>query len=158
MKQLSHFPLRWPAVFILGAALVTPCLAQVYQWKDAKGHTVISDSPPPGKVHQVQTVENSGGTTAEADAPPEKTVADQKTAYEERQKAAKDKADKEAKEKQTAADKKENCERAKRYLATLQSGVPLSSYDKDGKQQLIDDTQRQSELERARKSVDGWCH
>jgi len=143
---------------MLGAALVTPCLAQVYQWKDAKGHTVISDSPPPGKVRQAQTIEDGSGTSDEADAAPEKTVADQKKAYEERQKAAKDKADKDAKEQQTAADKKENCERAKHYLATLQSGTPLSSYDKNGKPQLIDDEQRQNELERANKSVASWCH
>ena len=46
-------------------ALALPALAgEVYQWKDAKGVTHYSDSPPPNQKHKARTISVHGASTA----------------------------------------------------------------------------------------------
>ena len=61
MRALSTASLLTCTVALLLAAASTPAFAQkVYQWKDAKGVTHYSDSPPPGQQYQDRRVDNRG--------------------------------------------------------------------------------------------------
>ena len=61
MRALSTASLLTCTVALLLAAASTPAFAQkVYQWKDAKGVTHYSDSPPPSQQYQDRRIDNRG--------------------------------------------------------------------------------------------------
>ena len=150
------------------AVLLTPLHAQVYQWKDSAGRTVVSDTPPPGPAAKDARVigerrsvvrgEKQGEPAPEdkqAQAP--KTTAEKDLEFKKRQQEAREKADKEAKEQKAEANRKENCERARRNLAALESKQPMATLDEKGERKLMDDSQRQQEMERARQFMAESC-
>jgi hypothetical protein len=129
--------------------------AQIYQWKDENGKTVISDKPPIGKVRQTKKIETEAPAPSAA---PQKTTADLEMDFRKRQQESQDKADKAQKEQKAAADKKENCERARRYLQTLESGERLAMRDDKGERYFMEDAQREQETAKARQAVQSACH
>jgi len=49
------------AAGLFAASLAAPAVAgEVYQWKDAKGVTQYSSTPPPKGVYKVRTINNAG--------------------------------------------------------------------------------------------------
>ena len=66
MRRPARFALRVLPLALLLSPAVLPA-AQVYTWKDAKGVTHYSDSPPPGGKATARPV--SGRTAAPAPAP-----------------------------------------------------------------------------------------
>ncbi|HYM87154.1 MAG TPA: DUF4124 domain-containing protein [Pseudoxanthomonas sp.] len=62
MRALSTSPLLIrTCTLLLLASACTPAFAQkVYQWKDAKGVTHYSDSPPPGQQVKDRRIDNRG--------------------------------------------------------------------------------------------------
>ena len=132
--------------------------AQTYQWKDSRGRTVISDTPPPGSEKAAKTA--GGNQTIPAEKAPEaaKTMADKDMDFKKRQQEAKAKAEKDAKDQAVANDKRENCDRARRNLAALESSQPLAQLDENGQRKTMDDTQREQEKERARKVMADSCN
>lgn len=150
------------ALGIAACTAVVPIYAETYQWKDSNGRTVISDTPQPGVGKAVRVI---GGQmpTVSSEKPAEKTSEAPKTTaekdldFKKRQQEAREKADKDAKEQKSAADRQENCERARRNLAALESNQPMTNYDDKGERKLMDDTQRQQEIERARQFMAEFC-
>lgn len=142
---------------------LSPVSAQVYQWKDASGRTVISDTPPPGNVKPQKSLgTNVPAVTTTASAPTANPAAPKNTAekdldFKKRQLEGKEKADKLAKEEAAAAERKDNCERAKQAQTTLESGQRMSMVNAKGERTFMDDAQRQQELERARKIAADSC-
>lgn len=70
---MSSKPSRLLPGLVAGLCLVlaTPAFAaKVYQWKDAKGVTHYSDSPPPDQVIKGRNVSDKGGQEAPAVAKP----------------------------------------------------------------------------------------
>ena len=56
-------------LLLLAAGLCSSALAQnVYQWKDAKGVTHSSDSPPPGHRYETRRIDSQGPVAASASA------------------------------------------------------------------------------------------
>jgi len=153
-------------LFFFGIAACTalaPVHAETYQWKDSNGRTVISDTPQPGVGKTVRVI---GGATpvvstektaekAAVEAP--KTAAEKDLDFKKRQQDAREKADKDAKEQKAAADRQENCERARRNVAALESKQPMATYGDKGERKLMDDSQRQQEIERAIKRRAECC-
>jgi Domain of unknown function (DUF4124) len=143
------------AVAIAGTA----AHAQTYQYKDSRGRTVISDTPPPASAQGSRTV---GGTTADAaaakaaDAP--KTTAEKEMDFRKRQQEAREKADKDAKEQAAAAQKRENCERARMQASALESGRRMLVPDGKGGETLMDDSARSAEIERAQRVISEACN
>ncbi|MGE5385806.1 MAG: DUF4124 domain-containing protein [Betaproteobacteria bacterium] len=139
--------------------------AQVYQWKDANGRTIISDTPPPGNIKPQKSLGTSVPTVAtatNANAPAAKGATPQSTAekdmdFKKRQQEGKEKAEKQAKEDAAAAERKDNCDRAKQAQATLESGQRITTANAKGERAYMDDTQRQQELERVRKIAADAC-
>lgn len=155
MNKTSFIALGLAAVCLT----LSPAYSQVYQWKDANGRTVVSDTPPPGNVKPQKSAGGgaSAGSTPAASAATTKTTAEKDMDFKKRQLESKEKADKAAKEQAAAADNKENCERARTSLAALESGQRIAITDAKGERSFMEDTQRQQELERARKSVTEFC-
>ena len=61
MRALPTASLLTCTLALLLAATSSPAFAQkVYQWKDAKGVTHYSDSPPPSQQYQDRRIDNRG--------------------------------------------------------------------------------------------------
>ncbi len=158
MKPAAALVVGIVSVLALGAAH-----AQVYQWKDASGRTVISDTPPAGSAGREANVIGGqqplvkGEVAGEKPADAPKSVAEKDLEFKKRQQEAREKADKEAREQKADADRKENCERARRNLAAIESGYGVSSFDEKGERKLFDENQRKAEMDRYREFIAQTC-
>jgi hypothetical protein len=155
----SHFPLSRTTRLAFYCALVCcialPVQAQVYKWKDAQGRTVISDTPPPGAARETQAVPAAKPDPAATDS--QKSWAEKDMELKKRLQEQKDAAAKAEKEKAEAAQRAENCKRAKQQQALLESGERIAHRNLNGEREYITDQQRQDEIERARQAVQEWC-
>ena len=152
-------------IFTLGIALTVTALnagAQTYQWKDSSGRTVISDTPPPGSAKEgSRTIggkapaSNAPSAAKPAEAP--KTFAEKDMEFKKRQQEASEKADKEAKEKALAAEKRDNCDRAQKQVALLESGQRIATVDEKGERRVMEEAEKAKEMERARRAVSDSC-
>ena len=150
-------------VFLLTLLIALPVQAQVYKWKDAQGRTVISDTPQPGAGKQAPVAgrppageSGANGGEAAASAPP-KSWAEKDLEFRQRQQQNRENAEKAAKEKAEAEQRKENCQRAQIQLKEMESGQRISRMKPDGEREYLNDQQRQQEVDRARQSVQSWC-
>lgn len=153
-------------IFILGMTLtaaISPLHAQTYQWKDSNGRTIISDTPQPGAGKNARTLGGTPPATTSGEMPVEKateapkTMADKDLDFKKRQQEAKEKAEKLAKEQAASAERKENCTRAGRSLAALESNQPMATLGEKGERQAMDSEQRAQEIDRARRFVNESC-
>ena len=143
------------ALAVAALVVTTVANAQIYQWKDENGKTIISDKPPIGAARTSRTIE--------ADAPAGKapllhSTADREMEFRKRQQESKEKAEKAQKEQASSADKKDNCEKARRYLSGLESGERIAMRDDKGERYYMEDEQRQQEIVKARQSVQSSCN
>lgn len=158
MKPAAALVLGIVSAFTLGAAH-----AEIYQWKDASGRTVVSDTPPPGnagkeaKVIGTQLPVAKGEIAGEKPADAPKSLAEKDLEFKKRQQEARDKAEKEAQEQKAEAGREENCERAKRNLAAIESGYGVSAFDEKGERKLLDEAQRKQEMDRYREFIAQSC-
>ncbi|HLO63211.1 MAG TPA: DUF4124 domain-containing protein [Azonexus sp.] len=150
------------------AAAINAVYAETYQWKDSTGQTIISDTPPPANakgrralgapqpavVSEKPADKPADGAKA-SEAP--KTAAEKDMEFKKRQQEAKEKAERQAKEEAAEAEKKDNCERAKRNLTALENNQPMVTLDDKGQRKFMDTTQRDQELERARRIIAESC-
>lgn len=165
---------RQSCCLALSSALLICCglvQAQTYQWKDASGKTIISDTPPPSNVQKKRSVGvqqpklTTGSPASETDENSTEqdvnpavqpstpaTMAEKDLEFRKRQQEAKEKADKEAKEAAAARDRRDNCDRARANYRMLQSDIPVVVGDKDMSQK-----QRQQEMERTRRIMQESC-
>ncbi len=128
--------------------------AQIYQWKDESGKTVISDKPPVGVV-QPQKKYGAGGSSTSA--PAQKSLAEREMDFRKRQKDSQDLAEKTRKEETATADKQENCNNARRQLRLLESGERIALRDEKGERYFMDDAQRDQEIAKARTFLESNC-
>ena len=70
MRALSTPPLliRTLALLLLASACAPAFAQKVYQWKDARGVTHYSDSPPPGQQVKDRRIDNRGEPVVEVAA------------------------------------------------------------------------------------------
>ena len=154
-----------------------------WQWVDKAGRKVFSDRPPPAEIEEKAILKRPGGSVKptplaaeaaltgdslikpapSASAPVAKASALRLTGkdveLEARKKRAEDEesAKKKSDEEKIAKTKAENCERAKIGLATLQSGVRLTSVNAMGEREILDDVQRAAESNRTQELVGANC-
>ncbi len=161
----------------LSTAAFVPAHAQVYQWKDSTGKTVISDSPPPASIRQSRTIgtrtpssdnaekngetEKSTETTGDKPAASEPrqplTLAEKEAEFRKRQQEAKDRAERDANERAAQQARRENCEGATNNYRLLQSDTPVSQVNSRGELVTMTTNQRRQELERTRKIMQESC-
>lgn len=142
------------AIAVAVLLATTAVNAQIYEWKDENGKTVFSDQPPAGKARLQRKID------AEAPAPstaPQKTTADREMDFRKRAQESQERAAKAEKEQAAAADKKENCEKSRRYLQSLESGERIALRDDKGERYFMEDAQRQQEIAKARNTMQAAC-
>lgn len=128
--------------------------AQIYQWKDANGKTVMSDKPPIGNAQPQRKFESA--STGEAPSP-QKSVADRELEFRKRQKEARESTEKANKEQAASADKKEYCDNARRQLQALESGERIALRDDKGERYFMEDAQREQEIAKTRQGIQSNC-
>jgi uncharacterized protein DUF4124 len=180
VPKLSKLALS--AVALLGLTAAAPAAAQ-WAWKDDNGRVVYSDRPPPSSIKADKIVRQpassqtvlppsasassaSAGDDSPKPAPAtrtagtpstQKSTAEQEMEFRKRQQERAD-AEKKANEEQARnAAKASDCERSKGYLRALEEGQRVVRTDTAGNREYLDDAQRASELERARKLVQSSC-
>ena len=142
------------ALAVAALLVVTVANAEIYQWKDKNGKTIISDKPPTENVVEQKKTSSDPST---ASAATQKTAADRELEFRKRQKESQENTEKTQKEQTAATEKQENCVNARRSLATLESGERVSLRDDKGERYFMDDAQRAQEVAKARQAVEANC-
>jgi hypothetical protein len=163
------------ALFATGCALtllVTPAHAQ-WKWRDAGGRITASDLPPPASVPEMDILQRpaaparreaaaaaTAAAPAAASAPAlvaAKPAGDPE--LEKRRKAAEEDAAAKARaeEERLAAQRRENCTRARSHLATMESGQRVARMNDKGEREFLDDKARADEMRRAREVIAADC-
>lgn len=160
-----HLSLSLLAFFLLCA----DAQAQ-YIWLNENGTKQFSDRPPPSTVPSNRILKSPNKpaqeppASAPASAPadeaankPKKaeSVASKNEDFNKRRAEQAEKEKKAADDQQHAADKSKNCERARAYLQSLESGVRIASTDKNGERSFISDEQRSKELADVKRALSG---
>lgn len=176
LKQLLK-----PLILALAAGSFTIAAVAQWQWIGKDGHKVFSDRSPPADIQEKNILKRPPGSvrqaapSAEADAVATTSarptlaasaakaglpkLSGKDAELEARKKKAEedDAAKKKVEDDKVAKGKAENCERAKNGLATLQSGVRMSSTNAKGEREVLDDARRDLETRRAQEIVDSNC-
>ena len=170
--------------FCVLAFAVTTANAQ-WQWVEKDGRKIFSDRPPPAEIAEKDILKRPPGAVraaaapalvtpaadpaagakpaAAAAAPSSKASAPKLSGKDADLEAKKKKAEEEEaakkkiEEEKVAKTKAENCERAKTGLATLQSGIRMSSVNAKGEREVFDDAKRAAESKRAQEAIDASC-
>lgn len=163
---------------IAGATFALSALAQ-WQWIDKDGRKVFSDRSPPSDIQEKDILKRPGGASrmaastpgdgtalppvAAASTPASKAdmpkLSGKDAQLEARKKQAEDAeaASKKAEEEKVAAAKTENCGRAKRGVASFDSGVRIATTNANGEREIMDDKARAVETRRLQDIVAADC-
>lgn len=142
-------------VFLVLLALPAAAQAQIMKCVGAGGRVEFAASCPPGTKAQDTGIRNSPGT---APAAPQKSLSERDAEFRKRQMEQQESAKKAEEKTQQAADLKQNCDSARSYLSSLQSGARIGKIDpQTGERVFLEDSQRASEMARAQRAVDSSC-
>ncbi len=142
------------ALTVAALLAATAVNAQIYQWKDENGKTIISDKPPVGFARQPRKIEADPSV---ASSSPQKTAADRELEFRKRQKESQENTEKANKEQSASAEKKENCESIRRHLQALESGERIGMRDDKGERYFMEDAQREQEIAKVRQTMQTNC-
>jgi hypothetical protein len=161
----------------LAMSLTTAAFAQ-YVWLDEKGVKQFSDVPPPPSVPKKRILKAPGvqsqvlptqtsdvasddnnaspapaSNVAATKTPAQLTTAERNTEFQKRKM---EQAEKEKKAGEEAARKKEqaaNCEHARDYQRTLDSGIRITQIDKSGERAFMTDEQRAQAAKETKRAL-----
>jgi hypothetical protein len=163
--------MRLPVWFLVGFSLCVATLpaAAQWKWKDGRGQVVISDLPPPRDIPERDVLQKpnlvtqrpaaqltpsasapAGEALAKAKVDPELEARRKKTEGEQNERVK-------AEEQKVAAQRAENCQRAKAHMSSLESGIRLSRTNDKGEREILDDKQRADEVQRTRQIISSDC-
>ena len=162
---------QWLAV-VCALGLCSAAQAQ-WKWRDKDGRVTASDLPPPrdvadkdilarpsaAKPAPTRATPATAPASAAAKGPASPASAPLDRELEARKKAAElDKAAKlKAEEERVAAQRADNCRRARTQLSTLESGMRIARINDKGEREILDDQSRAEELRRAREITASDC-
>jgi len=154
------------AALALGLA-VSAAQAQ-WKWRDKSGQVNASDRPPPMDVPEKDILARpspdavrrpppaaapaSGSASVPQRGPLEREIEARKRAAEQEQ-SAKAKAD----EERLAAQRAENCRRARGHLSALETGQRIARVNDKGEREVLDDRGRAEETRQAREVIASDC-
>jgi hypothetical protein len=175
MSLSIRFPQRLGALFLAVAAslISTQALAQ-WQWVDSSGRKVFSDTPPPagtpdksilkrpGAAISLPSAESSTETAAApastaAPAAPKLNTADRELEAKKKQAEEAEQAKNKAEADRIAKARADNCERANRAKATMDSGIRIATTNAKGEREIMDDKARAAENKRLDEAVRSNC-
>lgn len=160
---------------VAGASFAIPALAQ-WQWIDKDGRKVYSDRSPPADIQEKNILKRPNGARMvaapvapaepETDAKPKINAnanapklsgKDPQLEAKKKQADEEEAAKKKAEEDKIAAAKADNCERAKKGLASIQSGVRMSTTNAKGEREIMDDAAKAAESKRLQGVAETSC-
>lgn len=174
-----HITFMRLALILAGSTFALSAAAQ-WQWVDKDGRKVFSDRAPPSDIAQKDIHKQPGNrgrlNAITIDQPADSPAAAPVTAASaakasapklsgkdtellarkkklEEEEAAKKRAD----EEKMAGARMDSCERAKKALATLKSGVRMSTANAQGEREFLDDNARAAETKRLQAIVESDC-
>jgi hypothetical protein len=162
--------LRAPTFCLALALLATvllPAHAQ-WKWRDKGGQITASDLPPPRDIADKDILQRPDPSTrrpatpvpaaaASAAAAPAPVAVDRD--LEARKQAAEQDTKTRAKadEMRLAAQRAENCNRARAHATALESGQRIARVNAQGEREVLDDKGRAEEMQRARQVMASEC-
>ena len=160
---------------LAGSVLTIPAHAE-WQWLDKEGRKVFSDRAPPPDVpqksilkepelksltHQQGLVAVMPATVASAPANkasmPRLSGRDVELVARKKQANMLEESKKQAEAEKLASSRAENCERAKKGQAALNSGVRIALVNTKGEREFMDDAARSVETKRLQTIADSDC-
>ncbi len=163
-------------VLALAGWVFTLSATAQWQWLDKDGRKVFSDRPPtsdvkdkdilkqpsgraPANVAPVETAATSAAPAASAAKANTPKISGKDAELQARKKKLEDAeaAKKKADEEKLALGQADNCERGKKGLASLQSGVRIATINAKGEREIMDDNIRAAESKRLQSIVDSDC-
>ncbi len=156
-------------VLLIALAFAGVAQAQIKCWTAANGKRACGDTPPPGaKVTTVRTPAPAAPATAAPDAKDAKdakgakkgplTPAERQQEYRKRQADSQKNAEMAEQERKVAQAKRDNCQRARETLRTLESGQRIARTDAKGERYFLEDAQIEQETVKARQEVQKSCN
>ncbi len=146
------------------ALLSASAIAQPYRWVDANGRVQYSDYPPAGTTNaqtvksKISTVTGTPGTSESASGKSAPlTPAEQEQGFRKRKVEAQEKAQKLAKDEETAKEKRDVCQSAQRNLAGMEATGRVTRTNDAGEREFLNDAEIAAEKERTRKIVANTC-
>lgn len=160
-------------LFASAAFAATP--GPQWQWLDKEGRKVFSDRSPPPEVPEKNILKRPGGqlvrpalteapdatapkAATPAAAAPKLTGKDRELEAKKKQAEQDEAAKKKAEEEKLALAKADNCDRAKKGLATFQSGVRIATLNSKGEREILDDNARAAEVKRLQGIAESNCN
>jgi hypothetical protein len=137
------------------AALPFTAHAQIMKCVGAGGRVEFAAACPPGTKAESTGIRNTPGA---APATQQKSLAERDADFRKRATEQQEAAKKGEEKNQQTADQKQNCESAKSYLTSLQSGNRIGKTDPaTGERIFMEDNERTSEMARAQRAVESSC-
>lgn len=169
----SHPPLVWRSLLAVTALALSSGAWAQWQWKDASGRRIFSDTPPPVSVPDRDILQRPKGAAPAAQAPataaagPAATPAkatpaadaslEQRKQQLEKAEADKRKAEEKAAEEKAAKVRAVNCENARKNKATIESGVRVTVTNTRGEAEYLDEAARAAQLRQANDLIRDSC-
>lgn len=154
---------------LLALAFMSPAIAQVYKCTDASGKVSYSQSPcprnsksatvapaPAPAAAPAESAKGDPGKAGKAPAGP-KTAAELEQEFRKRRAEAEKAEQEQQKKAAEAKDAEENCRAARAQLASLESGQRQMRTDPSGERYFLNESQIESEKQRARRAMEVSC-
>ncbi|MEQ1662178.1 MAG: DUF4124 domain-containing protein [Thiobacillus sp.] len=153
-KALRSFGGGLFVIFLAGLASL-PAWAGLYKWTDAAGKVHYADQPPiTAKSTSLKGVNPAQATTT---TEAKQTLDSQDQTYKKRKADADAERVKAEKEAENARIKRENCDKARKNLDTLQKAPRVYSTNAAGQRVYMDDSARMNAEASSRKSISEFC-
>ncbi|MDR2112875.1 MAG: DUF4124 domain-containing protein [Candidatus Accumulibacter sp.] len=149
----KHSPFL-PLLLAAALCVALPAGAQIYQWKDSSGKTVISDKPPAAGTPVEKKAGKSSPAPADSRQP---SMVDRELEFRKRQLESREKAEKAEKEEAAAAERERNCRAARGALQSLESDARIMMRNEDGERYVLDKARRDQEIARVKQIIETRC-
>jgi hypothetical protein len=143
-------------LFLGALAFAAHAHAEMFKWTDNQGKVHYTDQPP---TVDAQTIKGAsvGQGQSETTTQAVRSLDAKEQAYQKRSQeaaAARAKAEKEAEQ---ARLQRENCDKARKNLSTLQNSARVYTTDAAGQRTYMDDAARANALANSQKAVSDAC-
>jgi hypothetical protein len=124
------------------------------------GRVEYATQCPPGTQEQQTGIKSTreGPSPSGASSPQQKSIAEREAEFRKRQMEGAEAQKKEEAKAAELTQNRENCERARIYLKSLQEGQRIARIDpKTGERVFLEDPARPAEIAKAQQAADSWC-
>ena len=146
--------------FLILLAPVAAAHGQLLKCTGTDGRVEYATQCPPGTQEQQTGIKSTreGPSSSGAGSPQQKSIAEREAEFRKRQMEGAEAQKKGEAKSAELAQNRENCERARIYLKSLQEGQRIAQIDpKSGERIFLEDPARPAEIAKAQQAADSWC-